>query len=213
MAEIAFVGRSNVGKSSLLNGLLERRSLVRTSSKPGCTRQISWFSAHCGDQALLHLVDLPGYGYAKRSKTERSRWGSLIDSYLLERPTLRAVVLLLDVRRGAEEDDLELLKMLRERPHTSRAPLQILVVATKLDKLSRSEQKPRLLEIGKQLGQPVYGFSALDKQGRNPLWRRLRKAAGVGSLSQVDAAPDSHLSQVDAAPDSNLSQVDSPTDS
>src|ERR1700744_2083949 len=97
--EIAFVGRSNVGKSSLLNRLMNRRNLARTSSTPGCTRQINFFNVRPAAGMNVSLVDLPGYGYAKRSKDERKLWAELIERYLLERPTLRMVAVLVDVRR------------------------------------------------------------------------------------------------------------------
>lgn len=179
LVEIAFAGRSNVGKSSLLNRLLERRSLVRTSSTPGCTRQISWFEAECDDKSRMTLVDLPGYGYAKRSKTERAAWGELIDRYLFERPTLRGVVLLTDVRRGLEDDDRELLELLQAPPRTSRPPLEVLLVATKLDKLPTSQAKLRLAELARSAEVRVQGFSAPSGAGRLEIWRKLRSIAGL----------------------------------
>src|SRR5690606_19159967 len=141
VAEVAFAGRSNVGKSSLLNSLLERKSLVRTSSTPGCTRQVNFLEVKSDDGAQLLMVDLPGYGYAKRSKTERRSWGTLIESYLLQRPTLTGVVLLVDVRRGLEVEERQLLELLEGPAQVSRKPLEVLVVATKLDKLSASQRK------------------------------------------------------------------------
>lgn len=179
VSEIAFCGRSNVGKSSLLNSLLERRTLVRTSSTPGCTRQVSWFRAVCDDEAQFDLVDLPGYGYAKRSKSEREAWAGLIEDYLLGRGTLRGAVVLVDVRRGPEEDELQLLELLSSQPRTSRRPLDVVVVATKLDKLPGSQRKLALERIKTQLGRPVYGYSATEHLGRVPLWRHLRRIAGV----------------------------------
>src|SRR5689334_4965511 len=100
--EVAFAGRSNVGKSTLLNALMERKGLARTSSTPGCTREIVTFEAKAADGALLTLVDLPGYGYAKRSKAERTAWGTMVEDYLLGRASLAGVVLLVDIRRGVE---------------------------------------------------------------------------------------------------------------
>lgn len=189
LSEIAFVGRSNVGKSSLMNRLTERQSLVRTSSTPGCTRQISWFRTVSDDKAVIDLVDLPGYGYAKRSKSERKEWASLIDSYLLERPTLRAAVLLIDIRRGTEDDDLELIQMLEDEPRVSRAPLGIICVATKMDKLPLNQHKPTLLGLQQKLGRPLLGFSAVSGLGRVPLWRKIRELAGIGAFEDLTVVP------------------------
>lgn len=177
--EIAFAGRSNVGKSSLMNCLLDRKNLVRTSSTPGCTRQITLFEAHTSDGALLTLADLPGYGYAKRSKSERQVWAELVESYLLDRATLAVVVVLVDVRRGLEADDRDLLTMLGEPPRVSRRPLEVVLVATKLDKLPASGQKPALERLRRAAGRRVIGFSAKSKAGRDELWRALRRAAGI----------------------------------
>jgi len=202
MAEIAFAGRSNVGKSSLLNCLTERKNLVRTSSTPGCTRQISWFQAESDDHSIIHLIDLPGYGYAKRSKSERVLWGELIDGYLLGRTTLRSVVLLIDVRRGLEEDDAELVRMIESPPTVTRPVLEVVLVATKLDKLSRAEHKPRLQELSRQIGRPVLGFSAEASIGRVALWRKLRRIAGVGYREEEAPAEGSQLqsSQLQVVP-------------
>jgi GTP-binding protein len=185
LSEIAFAGRSNVGKSSLMNCLTGRKGLVRTSSTPGCTRQVSWFRTISDDKAEIDLVDLPGYGYAKRSKSERKEWAGLIDAYLLERPTLRGVVILVDVRRGPEEDDLELIKMLRDEPRTSRPPLTLISVATKLDKLPLNQHKPTLLRLKNAVGGPILGFSAESGIGRVPLWRMIRSAANVESFASI----------------------------
>jgi GTP-binding protein len=102
--EVAFAGRSNVGKSSLLNSMMDRRSLARTSRTPGCTRQLNIFEVRCADGLVLRFVDLPGYGWARRSKDERMQWQKMIEGYLVTRASLRAVVLLVDVRRGVEDD-------------------------------------------------------------------------------------------------------------
>ncbi len=187
--EVAFAGRSNVGKSSLLNCLMDRRNLVRTSNTPGCTRQISLYRARAADGAVLTLVDLPGYGYAKRSKVEKRQWAELIESYLLERPTLRAVVVLVDVRRGIEADDRDLLEMLESPARTSRPPLATLVVATKLDKLASSGRKPALSKLTRESGIRALGFSAETGTGRDELWSWLRRAAGVGAENAPSEAP------------------------
>jgi GTP-binding protein len=194
LLEVAFAGRSNVGKSSLMNSLMQRRGLVRTSGTPGCTRQISWFHAKSDDGAEICLTDLPGYGYAKRSKDERKAWARVIEGYLLGRPTLRAVVLLADARRGFEDDDRDLVELLQSQPTTSRPAVQVLLVATKLDKLSGSARKPALAELDRsplvrELGTKVIGYSAVEDIGRRQLWFKLREAAGLtdGSLPTAEA--------------------------
>jgi len=182
--EIAFAGRSNVGKSSLLNKLMNRKNLARTSSTPGCTRQINFFSVRTAQGINLSLVDLPGYGYAKRSKDERKLWAELIDGYLLERPTLRAVAVLVDVRRGLEPDDLGLIEML-ESGSTSggRANFKTLIVATKLDKLRAGERAAALAKI-KAPGATVFGFSTELPETASTLWASLERRVGVSVLSE-----------------------------
>jgi GTP-binding protein len=171
-AEVAFAGRSNVGKSSLINSLLLRRKLVRTSNTPGCTRGINVIRAKL-DDTVMDIVDLPGYGYAKRSKSERRAWGPLIESFLRSRPGLRAVVIVIDVRRGVEGVDQQLIDFILE---VERAPI---LVATKIDKLPLSQQKPALAAMRRQVQRPVLGFSAITGQGREELWKALRVAAGL----------------------------------
>jgi len=172
-AEIAFAGRSNVGKSSLINSLVQRKKLVRTSSTPGCTRGINIFRVVLRDELEVDMVDLPGYGYAQRSKKERRAWGPLIEGFLAERPSLRAVVVIVDVRRGLEEDDAQLVEYLK---HLGR---RVIVVATKVDKLPASKRKPRLAEIRAQAGVRVLGFSATTAEGRPDLWQALVAATGT----------------------------------
>src|SRR5882724_10793872 len=174
--EIAFAGRSNVGKSSLLNRLMNRKNLARTSSTPGCTRQINFFSVRTSTGMNLSLVDLPGYGYAKRSKDERKLWAELIDGYLLERPTLRAVAVLVDVRRGLEADDLGLVEMLETGGSRTR-PMKTVIVATKLDKLRAGERAAAVAKI-KAPGASVYGFSTELPETVAVLWSALEHRAG-----------------------------------
>jgi GTP-binding protein len=173
LAEIAFAGRSNVGKSSLLNALMGRRNLVRVGKTPGTTRQVNFFQARANDGLQLMLVDLPGYGFAKRGKAERAGWGTLVETYLTERVTLRAVVLLVDVRRGLESEEEALVDFIRASRSTRRPP-EIVLVATKVDKVAASQRKPTVTKVGTSVGARVIGFSALNGEGRDDLWRKLQ---------------------------------------
>jgi GTP-binding protein len=173
--EIAFAGRSNVGKSSLMNRLLLRKGLVRTSSTPGCTRTINFFGIATSSGNTMTFVDLPGYGYARRAKTERAAWGDLVEGYLMERVALAAVVVVLDVRRPIEPAEHDLLTLLADKPRASRRAPYTIVVATKLDKLRSSERKPTLTRLARELDRPVIGFSAETGDGRDELWARLGK--------------------------------------
>lgn len=194
VGEIAFAGRSNVGKSSLMNALLDRRNLVRTSSTPGCTRQINLFRTTLDGGLDLRLVDLPGYGYAKISKTQRGSWGPMLEGYIRQRATLAAIVIVVDARRGVEEDDEQLLEFLAlPRDVVAPAPIRVVVVATKLDKLALSKQKPALKVLRERAGRAVVGFSAVTGEGREELWRILRGAVtkpgqGAGAVAQTLSA-------------------------
>ncbi|MCM0649843.1 ribosome biogenesis GTP-binding protein YihA/YsxC [Clostridium swellfunianum] len=167
--EIAFVGRSNVGKSSIINSLTNRRGLAKVSSTPGKTRLINFFLIN----NIFHLVDLPGYGYAKVSKVEKQSWGKIIESYLLNRPQLRKVVLLVDSRHKPSEDDILMYKWIKHYGHNT------LIVATKKDKLKKSEipKSEKLiretLELSKD--EKVMFFSSLNKEGREELLDELFK--------------------------------------
>ncbi len=175
LSEIAFAGRSNVGKSSLLNTLVARKNLVRTGSTPGTTRQLNLFHVKASDGLEVVLVDLPGYGFAKRAKQERAEWGKLIEGYLSTRVTLRAVVLLVDVRRGPEQEEKELVDYIeRTQGRATRPEVPIIVVATKTDKMPLAQRKPALVRIGVDLGCRVIGFSAETGEGKDELWRALR---------------------------------------
>jgi GTP-binding protein len=174
--EIAFAGRSNVGKSTLLQALMQRRGLVRISSTPGRTRLINFFSVVIepkpGERRILRFVDLPGYGYAKVSKTEREQWLPFVDEYLARRPQLRAVVMLVDPRREPGLDETEIVRYVGERGVT------VLPVMTKADKLSKHERKPALEKVVRALGHPTLAVSSTDGAGVDELWRRLVVALG-----------------------------------
>jgi GTP-binding protein len=177
LPEIAFSGRSNVGKSSLINRLLgrTRTPVARVSGTPGKTREINFYRvnalAESGAPVEFHLVDLPGYGYAQRSKKERRSWGPLMEQFFRSREGLRAVVVIVDARRGAEPDDLELLQFLQ---HAGR---HAILVATKVDKLPRSARARALQRIGTQAGLDAVPFSSVDGVGRDALWALLLAAA------------------------------------
>jgi GTP-binding protein len=168
--EIAFAGRSNVGKSSLLNMLLQRQGLVRTSKTPGCTRGVNLFSVRFEGGRDLVFADLPGYGYAQRSKTEREAWAPLIEGYLERREALRALIVLIDARRGIEDDDSGLIDLGVTRG------LATFVVATKLDKLSMSKRKPTLAAIARSIREPVIGASGATGEGRAAVLERIFRA-------------------------------------
>ncbi len=169
--EFAFLGRSNVGKSSLLNALVQRKQLARTSSTPGKTRMIHFFEVDVDSQALM-LVDLPGYGWARVSRKERESWQSLVEGYLEDRQALRTAILLQDLRRDFSEDEPLLLDWLAERG------IEALVVLTKGDKLKPMRRAKRAKELRGQLGNrsvPVLLTSSQAKQGIHELWKAIRE--------------------------------------
>jgi len=162
--EIALAGRSNVGKSSLINALTNRKSLARTGSTPGKTRIINFYNINDS----LMLVDLPGYGYAKVSKEERKSWGKLAESYLNTRKTLNMILLLVDMRHDPTYDDIIMLDYIRQ---TGRS---FAVVATKSDKISRSEYRKCIENIKRKLDlgteNEVIPFSAIKRTGVEEVW-------------------------------------------
>jgi len=185
--EVALAGRSNVGKSSLANCLVQRRGLVRTSKTPGCTRQVNLFEVTSRDGAKCVLADLPGYGFARRSKDERKAWAGLIESYLTTRPVLRALCILVDGRRGVEEDDLELALFARDSRRGDLPPLSVILVATKADKIPSSEKRSALDAIRRAAGARVVGFSSVTGEGRLELWKAIRSALSIAD--RVEPVP------------------------
>lgn len=184
LPEVALCGRSNVGKSTLLNTLLTRRGLARVSRTPGRTQLLNFFtvtvsppeSPATGARARqqLLLADLPGFGYAQVSRSELAKWRPMMEQYLTERATLRAVVLLCDGRRAADRDaadllfdELELSRFLREHDRV------VIPVLTKADKLSKHERKPTALALQRLFGQRVTVVSGQTGEGMDELWRRM----------------------------------------
>jgi GTP-binding protein len=159
LPEVAFAGRSNVGKSSLINTIARQKNLARTSSTPGCTRLINFFIVN----NEISLVDLPGYGYARAPIASRREWGPMIETYLRHRESLESVIVILDVRRHPSEQDLTLIDWLR---HYEIIPI---IVLTKIDKISRSQAKVRQRKIKELLGMtldPIL-FSARTGEGKD----------------------------------------------
>jgi GTP-binding protein len=166
LLEVAFAGRSNVGKSSLINTLLNRKKLVRTSKTPGCTQLLNFFEVN----GRWRFVDFPGYGYAKVPTEVRRGWRPMVERYLKERRTLRGLVLILDVRRLPSPEDLSLWCWLQERG------LSVIAVVTKVDKLSRNERAKQISAIAGRLGcgpESLLRFSAASGEGREELWSAL----------------------------------------
>lgn len=169
LPEVAIVGRSNVGKSSLINRLANRKNLAKSSSTPGKTRTINFY---CFNRSW-YLVDLPGYGFAKVSRSEKARWGKMIEKYLSGRKTLRGVILLVDIRHSPSVDDRTMKDWLEHHQ------IPFMVVATKADKLSRSARQKNLAMIRRELQlpmeQPPLGFSAVSGEGLEELLQALQE--------------------------------------
>ena len=162
--EIAFAGKSNVGKSSLINGLMNRKALARTSSQPGKTQTINFYNVN----DFMYLVDLPGYGYAKVPETEKAKWGKMIENYLHTSQTLKAVFLLIDIRHDPSANDKLMYDWIVKNGYNP------IIIATKLDKLKRSQVQKNVKAIKDGLklrpGSRIIPFSAETKQGRDEIW-------------------------------------------
>lgn len=176
--QIALAGRSNVGKSSLLNALARRRQLAKVSSTPGKTRSVNLFRAVPDS---FYLTDLPGYGYARRGREERRAWGELIGEYLTGTPSLRAVILLLDCRLPPQQADKDMVDYARSHA------LPILAVLTKADKCNQREREARRKEWASFLrGKAPLPVSAKSGMGMSKLWELLRQAAGTAETGEEE---------------------------
>lgn len=165
LPEIALAGRSNVGKSSFINTLVNRKNLARTSGKPGKTQTLNFYII----EDCLHFVDVPGYGYAKVSKTERAKWGQMIETYLTEREQLRAVVSLIDMRHAPSAEDVQMYEFLKYYN------IPVIVVATKCDKIPRGKWNKHESMIKKKLdfdpSDDFIIFSSETKEGKDKAWK------------------------------------------
>jgi GTP-binding protein len=174
--EVAFAGRSNVGKSSLINTLVHRKGLAKTSATPGRTQSLNFFSV----ANRFYLVDLPGYGYAVASREAKKSWQRMIDIYLSHRDNLKAVVVILDIRRDPSKGDVELIQWLKEYQR------RVILVLTKSDKLSRHQVISRAQSIRQELKNisedvPTV-FSAKTREGREEIWGKIIQAAEIEGL-------------------------------
>lgn len=162
--EVAFAGRSNVGKSSLINALMNRKSYARTSQQPGKTQTINFYNIN----ELLYFVDLPGYGYAKVSQDTVKKWGKMIDGYLHQSKVLRLVFLLVDIRHKPNQNDIQMYEW------CVNYGFNPIIIATKSEKIKRSQLQKQIKQIKDALqvvdGTPVIPFSALNKSGRDEIW-------------------------------------------
>lgn len=164
MPEVAFAGKSNVGKSSLINALMNRKSLARTSSQPGKTQTINFYNVN----SELYFVDLPGYGFAKVSETERAKWGKMIENYLQKSKQLKTVFLLIDIRHEPGANDRQMYDWIVYQGYRP------VIIATKLDKINRSQKDKQVKLIRTTLGMKkedvIIPFSAETKQGREEIY-------------------------------------------
>ena len=164
LVEIAFAGRSNVGKSSLINALMNRKSYARTSSQPGKTQTINFYNVN----DALYFVDLPGYGYAKVSQEIKEKWGKMIDGYLEKTKVLRLVFLLVDIRHKPNQNDIQMYQWCLNYGYNP------VIIATKEDKIKRSQKKKQIQQIEDALevveGTPIIPFSAITKNGKEDIW-------------------------------------------
>jgi len=171
LVEVAFAGKSNVGKSSLINALMNRKSYARTSAQPGKTQTINFYNI----DEKLYFVDLPGYGYAKVSQEIRAKWGKLIDKYLHNSKQLRIIFLLVDIRHEPSKNDVDMYEWIL---HYGFNPI---IVATKLDKIGKTQVAKHIKVIKNKLqvtpNTPIIPFSALTKTGKEEIWEYIEEFA------------------------------------
>ena len=179
LPEIAFAGKSNVGKSSLINALMNRKALARTSAQPGKTQTINFYNIN----DAMYLVDLPGYGYAKVAQEVREKWGKLIERYLHGSKQLKAVFLLIDIRHEPSENDRQMYEWIVYQGYDP------IIIATKLDKIKRSQLQKQLKTVrtglGVKPGTQLLPFSALTKQGRDEIWAVMDEILAEGAPEEV----------------------------
>jgi GTP-binding protein len=184
-AEVAFAGKSNVGKSSLINALMNRKALARTSAQPGKTQTINFYNIN----DAMYLVDLPGYGYAKASEEVKAKWGKMIENYLHTSKQLKAVFLLIDIRHDPSANDRMMYEWM---VYQGFAPI---IIATKLDKIKRSQIQKNVKAIREGLnvqpGTMIIPFSAETKQGRDEIWELIDSFV----LPQEDALQDENAAK------------------
>lgn len=184
--EIAFAGKSNVGKSSLINALMNRKAYARTSSQPGKTQTINFYNIN--DE--VYFVDLPGYGYAKVSLALKEKWGKLIEKYLSTSKQLRIIFLLIDIRHEPSENDKNMYDWI---VHNGYNPV---IIATKLDKINRSQRDKHIKMIRKGLntveGTPIIPFSSISKQGRDEIWELIEFTMN-GGFEEEDEVDEEEL--------------------
>lgn len=171
--EVAFAGKSNVGKSSLINSLVNRKSLAKVSSQPGKTQTINYYNIN----DVLYFVDLPGYGYAKTSAELREQWGKMVDRYLMTSKQLKMIFLLVDIRHEPSENDKQMYEWMK---YYGFKPI---IIATKMDKINRSQISRQAAMIRKSMGAgpetEIIPFSSVTKQGREEIWNHIESVCGL----------------------------------
>ncbi|SFD58610.1 GTP-binding protein [Lentibacillus persicus] len=169
LPEIALAGRSNVGKSSFINKLIQRKNLARTSSKPGKTQTLNFYKIN----DMFYFVDVPGYGYAKVSKTEREKWGIMMEEYFAMRDTLRACVMITDIRHEPTSDDVTMYNFLKHYE------LPVIIIATKLDKVTKGKRAKHIKQtyqgLSIEAGDALIPFSAETGEGKEDAWQAIKQ--------------------------------------